>query len=80
MMLIKDHTYEALSAPDLMLFDDHERETLEYVRKFCQSHGAKKLYELSHQEKGYKETPECAFINYEFAKDLLILPKGELRG
>jgi putative zinc finger/helix-turn-helix YgiT family protein len=68
----QDHTYEALIPPDLVLFDDNERATLEYIHKLCQSLGAKKLYKLSHDERGYTETEECAFISYEFAKDLLI--------
>ena len=68
----KDHSYEALSDPDLTLFDDHERETLEFIHKLCHSQGVKKLYNLSHLEKGYRETDECAFISYAFAQDLLI--------
>ena len=68
----KDHSYEALSSPDLTMFDDNERKTLECIHQFIHLHGAKKLYALSHKEKGYVETDECAFISYEFAKDLLI--------
>jgi len=68
----KDHFYEALSPLDLTLFDDNERETLDYIQKFCRSHGAKKLYTLSHQEPGYTKTSECAFISYQFARNLLI--------
>lgn len=70
-----DHTYEALTPPDFSLFDDNEKETLEYILKLCKTQGTKKLYDLSHKEKGYTETTECAFISYKFAKDLLISEK-----
>jgi hypothetical protein len=30
--------------------------------------GIKKIYNLSHREKGHIETDECAFITYESAK------------
>jgi len=68
----KDHSYEALIDPDLTLFDALEMGTLKSIYKLYQSDGAQKIYELSHKEKGYVDTPECTFINYEYAKDLLI--------
>ncbi len=68
-----NHTFAALSKADLTLFDDSERETLEFMHKLCKTKGVKQLYDLSHKEKGYVKTSECAFISYEFAKDLLIL-------
>lgn len=68
----KNHSYRNLVQPDPSLFDDAEIETLERVLKICQSLGTKELYNLSHREIGYKETGECTFISYHFAKDLLI--------
>ncbi len=73
----KDHTYETLTSPDLTLFDDSEKETLEHIHKLCLSMGAKKIFNLAHEEKGYTETTEYAFISYKFAKDLLILESGQ---
>lgn len=66
------HLYENLIAPDLSIFDDSEKESLEYICKLCQLKGAKELYKLSHKEKGYVNTPECSFIDYTFANELLI--------
>jgi putative zinc finger/helix-turn-helix YgiT family protein len=71
----KDHTFEVLCKVDLGLFDDNERETLQFIQKLSQSAGAKKLYSLSHKEQGYTETAECDFISYAFAKKLLIEKK-----
>lgn len=64
--------YETLVDPDLSLFDDQERETLEYLHKLCQKYGVKELFELSHEERGYKETDESDLISYAYAKDLQI--------
>lgn len=68
----KNFTFTALAEPDMELFDDKEKETLFCILKLCESMGVKKLYNLSHKEMGYKETEECSFISYEFARDLLI--------
>lgn len=64
--------YKNLAKPDLSLFDDHERATLEHIYQLFKQYGAKHLYELSHTEKGFKETAECTFISYDYAKDLKI--------
>lgn len=68
----KNHSYEAITSPDLTLFDDSEKETLAHILGLYKSLGMQNIYKLSHQEKGYKETDECAFINYKFAEDLAI--------
>lgn len=70
----ENHSYEIVVQPDLSLFDDNEKATLEAICKLCRSIGAKELYKLSHKEKAYANTAECAFIDYGFAKQLL-LPK-----
>jgi DNA-binding transcriptional regulator YiaG len=68
----KNRNYECLEEPELNLFDDNEIKTLENIVSICKKLGIKKIYDLSHQEKGYIETDECSFITYEFAKELLI--------
>jgi len=70
-----NHSYEVLVEPDLNLLDFSEIETLRQIVKLHKSMGAKEVYELSHKEKAYTETPECNFISYEYAKDLQILKK-----
>jgi len=66
------HNYKSLVSPDLTLFDDDEKATLTLICDIVSNKGVRYLYDLSHKEKGYKDTIECDFINYEFAKDLLI--------
>jgi putative zinc finger/helix-turn-helix YgiT family protein len=66
------YSYEALTPPDLSLFDDNEKQTLETMVDLYKKLGAKKIFDLSHKERGYEETKECDFISYTFAKDLLI--------
>ena len=68
----KNHIYECVQEPDLTLFDDNEIKTLEEVVSICKKLGLNKIYNLSHKEQGYSKTEECSFINYEFAKELLI--------
>jgi len=68
----KNYIYECTQDPDLNLFDDNEIKTLEKIISTCEQLGLNKIYDLSHQEQGYSKTGECSFINYEFAKDLLI--------
>ncbi|MBS3904135.1 MAG: DUF4065 domain-containing protein [Simkania sp.] len=67
-----EKSFEALAEPDLSLFDEHELNTLNEIIEIYNSLGVKKIYSLSHKEKGYKETSECKFISYAFAKDLQI--------
>ncbi len=69
---VSDTEYEALQELDLTLFDDQELETLEELYELYKEKGAEALYELSHKEKGYKDTPECKFISYDSSKSLLI--------
>lgn len=67
-----NHKFKSVSELDLNLFDDQERETLKYIVQVYREHGGHALYDLSHRERGYTETPECAFISYEYARDLQI--------
>ena len=67
-----DHSYEALTSCDVGLFEDKEKETLEFVLQLYNRLGCQKILDMSHEENGYKETEEGSFISYEFAKDLLL--------
>lgn len=59
--------------PDMTLFDEEELETIDYVLNLCKKDGGRKLYDLSHEEEGFKETPAYQPISYErFAKKLKI--------
>lgn len=57
---------------DLSVFDDAEKETLEFILNLLKKKGGKYLFDLSHDEKAYKNTDHFQFISYEFAKDLKI--------
>ncbi|MEM8727696.1 MAG: type II TA system antitoxin MqsA family protein [Chlamydiota bacterium] len=69
----KGNGFEPKTAPDNDRFDDRELETLETVMKIYARKGMKFLYNLSHQERGFIETEECAFISYAFASDLQLV-------
>lgn len=64
--------YNTQTEPDLTVFDDQEKETLEYIYAIYSKRGARFLYDLSHKEKGYIDTSECTFISYEYANSLKI--------
>lgn len=58
--------------PNLSVFDDAERETLEFIAQMVQRDGGQKLLKLSHEEKGYKNTQSFNHISYLFAEELKI--------
>lgn len=58
--------------PNLTVFDDSERETLEFIAQMVQRDGGQKLLKLSHEEKGYKDTQSFNHISYHFAEELKI--------
>jgi hypothetical protein len=64
------HGYKANVEPDLSVFDEHERQTLEHVFRIFKLRGKQEILDMSHLEKGFIETEENAFINYKYAKDL----------
>lgn len=64
--------YKNLLKPDLSIFDDQEKATLEQILQHYKTKGMKALYELSHKEKGYQDTEECTLISYEYARYLKI--------
>lgn len=70
---VENHSYKALLSPDLSLFDDDEKATLQFIAEIIKKKGVKYLYELSHNEKGFTQTEECDFISYEFASELKVV-------
>lgn len=66
------HSFQALESSDFSVFDDEEKATLLLLADVIEKKGVKYLYDLSHKEKGFTETAECDFINYQFADRLLI--------
>lgn len=60
----------ALQEPNLCLYSDDELATMTYVKEHFKDTSSKEIVEISHGEKGYKETSDKAFISYEFAKEL----------
>lgn len=70
---IHDHSYKALVSADPTLFEDREKETLEFILKLYQNLGPQKILKASHEEEAYKKTDEGSFISYECSKNLYIL-------
>jgi putative zinc finger/helix-turn-helix YgiT family protein len=66
------HHLVSQDKPDLSVFDDSEKETLEFIAKMAQVDGGQKLLKLSHEEKGYKNTKSFQHISYLFAEELKI--------
>lgn len=66
------HHLKPTMPADLSLFDDSEKEALEYVAKLTEKDGGKKLLELSHQEDAYKKSQSMSLISYEHSKSLKI--------
>lgn len=70
-----DLTWEVLRAvhePNLTLFSDTELHTLSEVKTKFDGYSSNRLSELSHAEKGYKETNDGDLISYTYADSLLI--------
>jgi len=72
---MSNHSYEVLIASDLDLFEDREKETLEFILQLYQTLGPQIILKTSHDEEAYKKTDEGSFISYESAKNLHILDK-----
>ena len=71
----KDYTgekYYAKKEPDLNTFSNSELRVLAYVKEYFESHNASDVSDLSHMEKGYRETDTGELISYRFAQDLKI--------
>ncbi len=66
------HQLVSQEKPDLSVFDDAEKETLECIAELIRKDKGLKLLKLSHEEKGYKNTKSFNHISYQFAEDLQI--------
>ncbi len=79
-MLINDGTLTAVShhelkssiKPDLSVFDEAQKETLQRVADLVKKDQGKKLLEQSHHEMAFKKTRSMQIISYELAKQLKI--------
>ena len=69
---IEEHCFKVKKSPDMSGFSDKELETIDKIINLCREDGGRALYDLSHKEKGFLETPLMEEIPYEYAKDLQI--------
>jgi putative zinc finger/helix-turn-helix YgiT family protein len=58
--------------PDLSIFNESEIKTLMMVKDFFKTYNATAIKNFSHEEKGYKETPDRQIIPYSYADNLKI--------
>jgi putative zinc finger/helix-turn-helix YgiT family protein len=65
-------TYVSISSPDLSIFPPSELRVLAAVKEVFQDYSARRISDLSHNEKGYKETETGRLIPYSFASQLSI--------
>ncbi len=61
-----------LEPPDLSIFSASEIQVLTFVRGRLRRKNAQTLTDLSHREKGFRETKDGDLISYSFAQDLRI--------
>ncbi|MGE3262640.1 MAG: type II TA system antitoxin MqsA family protein [Bacteriovoracia bacterium] len=64
------HNLIALEKPQMDLFDDNEKATLEAIRARTEKDAGQALYDLSHEEAAYEKTEYYARISYKFATKL----------
>lgn len=62
--------FRSVKEPDLSLFSDSELKILASVKEYFKGFSAGKITSFSHEEKGYKETPNGKLISYEYAETL----------
>ncbi len=62
----------ALVNPNLGVFSEEEIAVLQAVSRRLRRMSAKTASDMSHKEKGYRETGHGKFIPYRYAKDLLV--------
>ncbi|MDJ0651438.1 MAG: DUF4065 domain-containing protein [Simkaniaceae bacterium] len=70
---IDDCSYKALVSSDPTLFEDREKETLEFILELYRRWGPQKILNASHEEEAYKKTAEGLVISYELSKNLRIV-------
>ncbi|HHT9133353.1 MAG TPA: type II TA system antitoxin MqsA family protein [Candidatus Avalokitesvara rifleensis] len=64
--------FTSKESPDLSVFLESELEVLLKVKKRFKDFTAGKIVDFSHQEKGYKETPNGGYISYRYSEELQI--------
>ena len=69
---IYGHCFTVNNPPDMSEFSAEELKTIDRVVALASTDKGKKLFDLSHEEKGFIETPLYETISYEYAKDLKI--------
>ena len=71
----KDVIWEKLISnqkPDLSIFSTTELKILASVKEYFAKHTARQITEVSHDEKGYKDTVTGQLISYNYARELKI--------
>ena len=67
------HDFSQLTKENLGIFDDRELETIQFVFELAKKDGGKYLFNQSHKEKAFIETPKCSeHISYLKSSNLLI--------
>ncbi len=69
---IEGHRFKVNIDPDMSDFTSDEMQTIDDVVKVAQTDKGKKLFDKSHKERGFKETPLYQPIHPDYAKDLKI--------
>jgi putative zinc finger/helix-turn-helix YgiT family protein len=64
------HNLVSVVDANFEVFDDKEKETIEFIVKKVKNDGGKKLYELSHLEDGFEKTPYLGLISYNNSRTL----------
>ena len=62
--------YVCNSTPTFSIFSASELRILAAVKDVFQSYSAKKISDISHNEKGYQETENAQLISYRYAEQL----------
>ncbi|MDI6696621.1 MAG: DUF4065 domain-containing protein [Anaerolineales bacterium] len=62
--------YVGNRSPDLSIFTPSELRVLASVKEVFQNFSAKRISDLSHNEKGYQETETACLISYSYASEL----------
>jgi putative zinc finger/helix-turn-helix YgiT family protein len=65
-------SYKSIRDPDLSIFNDSEKETLNIVNNFFKDYSSSAIRDFSHNELAYMKTSQNNFISYEYAIDLKI--------
>lgn len=69
---IGGHCFRVNKTPDMSEFSPEKMQSINDIVALAKNDKGKKLFDLSHEEKGFIETPLYEMIPYEYAKDLKI--------